>query len=61
MTQKHIRPAENMIGRQTHNVGFSAVPAPVTVTVDGCFDDWDLSGQILCCADSGIRDIFSVK
>ncbi len=50
-----------MIGRQTHNVGFSAVPAPVTVTVDGCFDDWDLSGQILCCADSGIRDIFSVK
>ncbi len=61
MTSKNTRPAENMIGRQTHNVGFFAVPAPDTVTIDGSFDEWDFSGQILCCADSGIRDIFSVK
>jgi len=61
MTKRNEHQAENMIGRQTHNVGFFAVPAPETVTIDGCFDEWDLSGQILCCADSSIKDIFSVK
>ncbi|MBQ8400606.1 MAG: hypothetical protein IJX14_01625, partial [Clostridia bacterium] len=50
-----------MIGRQTHNTGFYAVPAPAAVQIDGYFPEWDMSGQISCFADADIQDIFSVK
>ncbi len=57
-----------MIGRQTQNEGFSAVPAPSTgsgqagkVVIDGKLDEWDLSGQIWTYADTSVRDTFSVK
>ncbi len=53
--------AINMIGKQTNNEGFYAVPAPKGVVIDGCLDDWDLSGQIQSYADSAVKDIFSVK
>ncbi len=53
--------AVNMIGKQTNNEGFFAVPAPGSVTIDGRFDDWDLSGQIQSYADSSVKDVFSVK
>lgn len=53
--------AENMLGRQTQNEGFYAVPAPKPVTVDGNLEEWDLSGQIWSYADSSVRDTFSVK
>ena len=38
--------------RKTDNRGVSAVPTPVTVTVDGRLDDWDLSGGIFVCPDT---------
>ena len=53
--------AENMIGRQTQNEGFFAVPAPRAVKIDGRLDEWDLSGQIWSYADTSVRDTFSVK
>ncbi len=52
---------ENMLGRQTQNEGFFAVPAPATVTIDGDLAEWDLSGQIWSYADTSVRDTFSVK
>jgi hypothetical protein len=57
----HAQDAQNMLGRQTQNEGFSAVPAPKPVTVDGKLDEWDLSGQIWSYADTSVRDSFSVK
>ena len=53
--------AEHMIGRQTQNEGFFAVPAPRAVKIDGTLDEWDLSGQIWSYADTSVRDTFSVK
>ncbi|MGQ9575502.1 MAG: hypothetical protein ACUVUC_09300 [Thermoguttaceae bacterium] len=38
-------------GQQTNNHQLRAVPAVRAVTTDGKLDDWDLSGQILCCYD----------
>lgn len=52
---------QNMLGRQTQNEGFAAVPAPGAVKIDGVLDDWDLSGQIWSYADTSVRDTFSVK
>jgi len=52
---------QNMLGRQTQNEGFSAVPAKTPVKVDGKLDEWDLSSQIWSYADSSVRDSFSVK
>ena len=64
----HAQDGQNMLGRQTQNEGFSAVPAPSTgsgqaraVTIDGKLDEWDLSGQIWSYADTSVRDSFSVK
>ena len=52
---------ENMLGRQTQNEGFFAVPAKGSVKIDGTLDEWDLSGQIWSYADTSVRDSFSVK
>lgn len=52
---------ENMLGRQTQNEGFFAVPAKGSVKIDGKLDEWDLSGQIWSYADTSVRDSFSVK
>ena len=53
--------AENMIGRQTQNEGFFAVPVKGPVTIDGDLSEWDLSGRIWSFADTAVRDRFSVK
>jgi hypothetical protein len=53
--------AQNMLGRQTQNEGFVAVPVAKPVTIDGKLDEWDLSGQIWSYADTSVRDSFSVK
>ncbi len=53
--------AINMIGKQTNNEGFFAVPRQKPVVLDGCLDDWDLSGQIESYPDSSSKDIFSCK
>jgi hypothetical protein len=37
--------------QQTNNYELRALPAPSKVTVNGRLDEWDLSGQILCCYD----------
>lgn len=60
-TAVHAQDGENMLGRQTQNEGFCAVPAKSPVTIDGKLDEWDLSGQIWSYADSSVRDSFSVK
>jgi hypothetical protein len=57
----HAQDAQNMIGRQTQNEGFSVVPAKGAVKIDGKLDEWDLSGQIWSYADTSVRDTFSVK
>ena len=36
---------------ETEHLGFSILPAPGKVTIDGKFDDWDLSGGIFACGD----------
>jgi hypothetical protein len=51
----------NMIGRQSHNEGLSAVKAPSKVTIDAKLEEWDLSGQIWTFADVSVRERFSVK
>ena len=46
---------------ETEHLGFQILPAPGKVTVDGKFDDWDLTGGILTCSDvENSRDKFSV-
>lgn len=57
----HAQDAQNMLGRQTQNEGFSAVPTQKSVKIDGKLDEWDLSGQIWSYADTSVRDSFSVK
>ena len=60
-TTSHAADSQNMIGRQSHNIGMSVLPALGPVTIDGNLDDWDLSGQIWSFADVSVRDRFSVK
>ncbi len=57
------REGENMLGRQAHNVGLNAVPAPGPVAIDGTIGDgeWDLSGRMWSFIDVDIRDRYSVK
>jgi hypothetical protein len=57
----HAQDGQHMLGRQTQNEGFVAVPAKGPVTIDGKLDEWDLSGQIWSYADTSVRDSFSVK
>lgn len=52
---------ENMLGNQTQNEGFYAVPAHTDVKIDGDASDWDLSGQIQSFGDISIRETYSVK
>ena len=45
----------------TENLGVRVLPAPGKVTVDGKFDDWDLSGGIFICDDPETqRDRYAV-
>jgi len=45
---------------ETECVGMRVLPAPGKVTIDGKFDDWDLSGGIFICGDvEKLRDDFS--
>src|SRR5882724_10892653 len=37
---------------ETENLGMQILPALGKVTVDGKFDDWDLSGGIFACGDA---------
>ncbi len=53
--------AENMNGRQSQNEGFSVLPVPGQVTVDGKLDDWDWSGRIEVFADNALRGRYSVQ
>lgn len=50
-----------MIGRQSHNVGLRAVPAPGPVKIDGDLSDWDFSGRVWSFADLAIRDRYSAE
>ena len=51
----------NMMGRQSHNVGISSLPAQKKVVIDGNLSEWDLSGEIWSFADLDVRERFSVK
>ena len=50
-----------MVFFQTQNEGFSAVPAPGPVTIDGDAADWDLSGRIWSFGDLSVRESHSVR
>ncbi len=50
-----------MMGRQSHNTGIRAVPAPGPVQIDGDLSDWDFSGRIWSFADMSIRDRYSAQ
>jgi len=52
---------ENMLGNQSQNEGFYAVPAKSEVKIDGDISDWDLSGQIQSFGDISIKETYSVK
>jgi hypothetical protein len=42
---------------ETENLGIQVLPAPGKVTVDGKFDDWDLTGGVFACGDvENLRD-----
>lgn len=46
---------------ETENIGMKVLPAPGKVTIDGKYDDWDLSGGIFTCSDvENLRDQYSV-
>ncbi len=53
--------AENMVGGQTQNEGFFAVPAKQAPAIDGDLSDWDVSGQILSYRDTSVKGTYSVK
>ena len=36
---------------ETENLGLAVLPTPGPVTIDGRYDDWDLSGGIFVCGD----------
>jgi len=45
----------------SENLGIRVLPAPGPVTIDGKFDDWDLSGGIFACSDvENQRDHYAV-
>lgn len=52
---------ENMLGNQSQNEGFYAVPSIDNVKVDGDAEEWDLSGQIQSFGDFSIRNDYSIK
>ena len=39
------------LATETENFGLQVLPTPGTVTIDGRYDDWDLSGGIFVCGD----------
>ena len=46
---------------ETENFGLAVLPTPGAVTIDGRYDDWDLSGGIFVCGDvETIRDTLSL-
>ena len=53
--------AENMVGSQTQNEGFFAVPAKQAPVIDGDLSDWDVSGQIQSYRDTSVKGTYSVK
>ena len=53
--------AENMVGGQTQNEGFFAVPAKQAPAIDGDLSDWDVSGQIQSYRDTSVKGTYSVK
>ncbi|MDP6358070.1 MAG: hypothetical protein QF473_23340, partial [Planctomycetota bacterium] len=53
--------AQNMIGRQSHNIGLTVVPAQGAVTINGRLDDWDWSGRIWIFADKLVRNRYSAE
>ena len=45
---------------ETENQGIRILPAPGKVTVDGDFNDWDLSGGVFVCSDAeNLRERFA--
>jgi len=52
---------QNMIGRQSHNIGITVVPAKGKVTIDGRLDEWDWSGRIWIFADKLVRSRYSAE
>ena len=56
-----LRAAENMVGFQTQNEGFFAVPAKGEVKIDGDASDWDRSGEIQSYRDTSVKDTYSVR
>ncbi|MCX5669858.1 MAG: hypothetical protein NTU94_00860 [Planctomycetota bacterium] len=53
--------AGGALAAPTEHQGLRVLPAPGKVTVDGKFDDWDLSGGIFICDDPETqRDTFAV-
>ena len=56
-----MRAAENMVGFQTQNEGFFAVPAKGEVKIDGDASDWDRSGEIQSYRDTSVKDTYSVR
>ena len=53
--------AENMVGFQTQNEGFFAVPAKGEVKIDGDASEWDRSGEIQSYRDTSVKDTYSVR
>ena len=43
--------AQGAMATETENTDFRILPAPGKVTIDGKFDDWDLSGSMFICSD----------
>ena len=56
-----LRAAENMVGFQTQNEGFFAVPAKGEVKIDGDASEWDRSGEIQSYRDTSVKDTYSVR
>jgi len=56
-----VEGGENMLGRQSHNVGLAVLPVPGEVVIDGKLDDWDFTGRIWVFADKMIRDRYSAQ
>lgn len=52
---------ENMVGFQTQNEGFFAVPAKGEVKIDGDASEWDRSGEIQSYRDTSVKDTYSVR
>lgn len=61
ITDLPAQDAQNMIGRQSHNIGLTVVPTKGSVNVDGKLDEWDWSGRIWIFADKLVRNRFSAE